>query len=143
MCVSQFAAVGGDTALGSLLISRGAGGPKCGGPKHMALWGREVPCSLAAFLNNPLLFPRCVSDRQRSFALGIQWIVVRTLGMQQSEWVWSVGFVERVPNCYLRIKHVWLEKEGVGHMLLKGGCFFLFAVIQKNLTPLACGLQTE
>lgn len=27
------------------------------------------------------VYPRCVSDRQRSFALGIQWIVVRTLGM--------------------------------------------------------------
>lgn len=58
----------------------------------------EVLCSLAAFLNSPLLFLRCVSDRQRSFALGIQWIVVRTLGMEQSEFghwcgllaLWSV-----------------------------------------------------
>ncbi|KFQ52898.1 Solute carrier organic anion transporter family member 4A1, partial [Nestor notabilis] len=47
---------------------------------HGAWCCREVPCSLTAFLNSLLLFPRCVSDRQRSFALGIQWIVVRTLG---------------------------------------------------------------
>lgn len=83
----------GDTALGSTLISRGAGGPKYGGPKHMSLWGGKVPCSLVVFLNNPLLFPRCVSDRQRSFALGIQWIVVRTLGMEQSEFGHEYGLL--------------------------------------------------
>jgi len=57
--------------------------------------------------------------------------------------IWSVGFVERVPSCYLRIKHVGLEEKGVGNTLLKGGYFLCFAVIQKNLIPFAYGLQTE
>lgn len=69
MCVSQFAAARVDVALGQSLACR------------------EVLCSLAVLLNIPFFFPRCVSDRQRSFALGIQWIVVRTLGIVQSDFV--------------------------------------------------------
>lgn len=83
-------------------------------------WSCEAGrCSLAAFLNKRLFFPRCVSDRQRSFALGIQWIVVRTLGMEQREFALHSGLVVLGPSCHPRIKHIGLEKKGVGHTLLK------------------------
>lgn len=50
-----------------------------------------------------LFFPRCVSDRQKSFALGIQWIVVRTLGTVQSK--------VHAPHCYV-FKRGWIGSGG-------------------------------
>lgn len=96
MCVSQFAAARVDVALGQSLACR------------------EVLCSLAALLNIPF-FPRCVPDRQRSFALGIQWIVVRTLGIVQSDFVCPHALLA-AQSTHHRVlpknKTSWVGREG-------------------------------
>lgn len=88
---------GGTLCWGEPLSPEGVEVPKV---VDLSAWcHREVPCSLAAFLNSLLSFPRCVSDRQRSFALGIQWIVVRTLGMEQSEFAHQGGLLALWTMC--------------------------------------------
>lgn len=77
---------------------------------------REVLCSLAALLNIPLFFPRCVPDRQRSFALGIQWIVVRTLGIVQSDFVHLRGLL-----ALRSMHHAVLPKNKTSQVGREGG----------------------
>lgn len=55
--------------------------------------------SESACLNKYVLF-RCVPDSQRSFGLGIQWIVVRTLG----KWV----LLPSLLNAF----HLWIMTTG-------------------------------
>lgn len=50
-------------------------------PGLLLAWGSDSACTHAfpgAYTD--VFHCRCVCDRQRSFALGIQWILVRTLG---------------------------------------------------------------
>lgn len=44
-------------------------------------WGCDLAAATLPWALTWLFWFRCVGDQQRSFALGIQWIVVRTLGI--------------------------------------------------------------
>lgn len=49
-------------------------------------WGCDLAAATLPWALTLLFWFRCVSDQQRSFALGIQWIVVRTLGTYCAVW---------------------------------------------------------
>ncbi|XP_034881418.1 solute carrier organic anion transporter family member 4A1 isoform X1 [Mirounga leonina] len=72
----------GADCLGEVPVARG-GGDAAGGLARtwLLVWGRDLADGRAPRDADAAVFRfRCVRDRQRSFALGIQWIVVRTLG---------------------------------------------------------------
>ncbi|KAL7985647.1 hypothetical protein Chor_004217 [Crotalus horridus] len=71
---------------------------------------------------------RCVSDRQRSFALGIQWIVVRTLGSIPG----PIAFGSMIDKSCL----LWQSQCGEqGSCYVMGSCFFLLACLLYKAPP--------
>ncbi|XP_063153031.1 solute carrier organic anion transporter family member 4A1 [Candoia aspera] len=91
---------------------------------------------------------RCVSDRQRSFALGIQWIVVRTLGsipgpiafgsmIDKSCLLWQNQCGEQ-GSCYVYQNSAMSRYTLIAGLLFKvmGSCFFLLAcMLYKPPSP--------
>ncbi|XP_026520862.1 solute carrier organic anion transporter family member 4A1 [Notechis scutatus] len=91
---------------------------------------------------------RCVSDRQRSFALGIQWIVVRTLGsipgpiafgsmIDKSCLLWQSQCGEQ-GSCYVYQNFSMSRYTLIAGLIFKvmGSCFFLLAcMLYKAPSP--------
>lgn len=126
--------------IGVILNLQRDGGPRCAGLEDLELGSREE-VQPGSIFKRTLFFPRCVSDRQRSFALGIQWIVVRTLGMEQREFAHHSGLVV-LGGAKLspRVNHTLVGEGGSRtHTAEKeDACFLLLS----SSNSFACDLQT-